>query len=368
MSGKLYSVSISHKTAPLSILEAVAFTKKKQEKILRFIKENIADECVLLSTCNRFELYFAGETKEERVFEYLKESAGGINFAPYAEVYRGIEAVSHLMSTASGLLSMVVGEDQILGQVKEAHAFALDNGAAGIYLNTLFRLAVTGAKRVKTDTLLSKMPVSVATIAIKLCEDTLNGLDGKTALIIGASGKMGSIVYKDLLSLGKVKLLVTTRTHNAVVTEGFEGAEVIDYVRRYDYLDRADIVVSATASPHFTLTADRINAAVSTRKDRIFIDLAVPKDIEAGEGFIYKNISDLSKLSEENNAKKLCEVKKAEEILEKYINEFMVWSIFHKNKPFIDKTNDELRRKIYDAKSTMTYTDFERFLEGIKYD
>lgn len=364
---RILSIGISHKTAPVSVREAIAFTKRKQSEILRFIKENIAEECVIISTCNRCEFYLVSKTDVCGEFiSYVKMLVAEVDLERYIEVYTDIDAVWHLARMTTGLLSMIMGEDQILGQVKEAHAFAMENKTSGVYLNKLFRIAVTGAKRVKTDTLLSKTPVSAATIAIKLCEEILGSLDGKTAMIIGASGKMGSIVYKDMLSLGKLNLLVTTRTHKPSVTDGFHGAKIIDYDKRYEYLDHADIVVSATASPHCTLRADLIKKSLVTKKDRVFIDLAVPKDIEEGEGYIYKNIDCLRELSEINNQKKLEEAVKAEKILEKYVNEFMVWKIFHENRELADRV--EFKRKIYDAKSKMNYTEFDNFIEGLKHD
>ncbi len=371
---ELFAISLNYKTAPLSVIERLAFTKKKQAQILRAVTETLAEECIMVSTCNRSEFYLAARSDISSAFlDYLKTLGGGFEFSPYTKIYKHDGAARHLAETATGLLSMIVGEDQILGQVKDAHAFAVENGASGVYLNTLFRLAVTGAKKVKTDTLLSKTPVSAATIAIKLCENELGALDNKNALIIGASGKMGGIVFKDLRSLGKLNLFVTSRTHNVTEASDFDGARVIDYADRYAYLDDMDIVISATASPHYTLTAKKTTAALKTEKKRIFIDLAVPKDIEESGGGIYKNIDDLRALSEENNRKKLAEAKKAGAILEKYVNEFLVWQIFHEAKPFLEEMKfkdksekDAFYKKLYRAKSKMNYRDFARFMGEIK--
>lgn len=377
---KLLAVSVSHKTAPVYVRELMAFTKKKQAEILRFIKENIALECVLVSTCNRCEFYLISENNISGLFlDYLNslinEKRQGFDIAPYIEIYEDIEAVHHLMSTTAGLESMVMGEDQILGQVRDAHGYAVENGTSGIYCNTLFRLAVTGAKRVKTETMLSKTPVSVATIAIKLCEKILGTLRNKNALVIGATGKMGGIIFKDLLSLGYVNLFVTTRTRDTVLFDDFKDAEIIDYSDRYDYLDKMDIIISATSSPHYTLTAKRIEQALKEEKERIFIDLAVPKDIEESERYIYKDIDNLRELSEINNKKKQKEAKKAKEILKRYQNEFLVWQIFYENKAFLDKAEssmenkDEInafRHEIYSAKADMDYISFGRFIKDLR--
>lgn len=373
---ELLTISISHETAPLSILEKTAFTKKKQAEILRFIKGNTAEECVIVSTCNRCEFYLVSQTDITEVFlKYLKTLTDGFDLSNYAKIYKNAGAVKHLALTAAGLLSMVVGEDQILGQVRDAHALSVENGASGAYTNTLFRLAVTGAKKVKTDTLLSKTPVSIATIAIKQCERELLTLDGKNALVIGASGKMGSIIFKDLRSLNRLNLFVTTRTHDVKEISDFDGAEIIDYADRYLYLDKMDIIISATASPHCTLTADKINSALKTEKKRIFIDLALPGDIEESGEYIYKNIDSLRELSKINNSKKLAEVKKAETILGKYINEFLVWQVFYENKPFFDglefeneSEKDAFYNRLYNAKANMSHTDFAGFIKELKND
>lgn len=377
---KLLAVSVSHKTAPVYVRELMAFTKKKQAEILRFIKDNIAAECVLVSTCNRCEFYLVSKTDIKEVFlNYLyslvNERKCGFDIIPYIKIYENADAVSHLMSTTTGLQSMVMGEDQILGQVRDAYGYAVENGVSGIYCNTLFRLAVTGAKKVKTETMLSKTPVSVATIAIKLCENVLGTLKEKNALIIGATGKMGDIIYKDLLSLGYVNLFVTTRTHDAVLFDDFKAAEIIDYSDRYKHLDKMDIIISATSSPHYTLTADKTEQAIKTKKNRIFIDLAVPKDIEESSRYIYKNIDNLRELSELNNKKKLKEAEKAEEILKKYLNEFLVWQIFYENRDFLEKTEikignkdeaNKFRHNIYNAKADMDYISFGEFIEDLR--
>lgn len=376
---RLIAVSLSHKKAPVYVRELMAFTKKKQAEILRFIKSNTAAECVLVSTCNRCEFYLFSENDVSGKFmEYLSShiiADSGFDIIPYIEIYKDIEAARHLMHTAAGLQSMVIGEDQILGQVRDAYSLAVENETTGIYCNTLFRLAVTGAKKVKTKTMLSKTPVSVATIAIKLCEKVLGTLSGKNALIIGATGKMGKIIFKDLLSLGVVNLFVTTRTHDTVLFDDFKDAEIIDYSERYAYLDKMDVIISATSSPHYTIEAVQAEKAITTDKRRIFIDLAVPKDIENSGRYIYKNIDNLQELSKINNDKKIEEAKKAEIILEKYLNEFLVWQIFYENRNLFEEienkfeNKDEInmfRHKIYDAKADMDYISFGNFIEDLR--
>jgi len=320
---KLFVLSISHENAPLNIRERLSLTKRRQREILDFAHET-AQELLILSTCGRFELYVFAESADG--IKRLAEEIGGADCAAYMKIYEDSECVRHLMLTAAGLRSAILGEDQILGQVKDAYEAAMEHKATGKYLNTLFRLAVTGAKKVKTDTLLSKTPVSAATIAVRLCRDHLGTLKNKNVLIIGASGKTGGAVLKNMLSLEGVKLHATRRKKGGALPE-IDGAELIEYEKRYELLDECDAVISATLSPHLTLTADGIRKAIKTKKRRIFIDLAVPRDIEpaADELTAFRNIDDISEISENNGRIKLDEVRKAEKILKEYEDRFEHW-------------------------------------------
>ena len=263
-------------------------------------------------------------------------------------------------------------EDQILGQVKDAHEFAKEHLCCGKYLNTLFRISVTGAKKVKTETLLSKTPVSAATIAIKQCQNILGTLNSKNILIIGASGKTGSIVLKDLLSLDGVNIYATSRTHDGIINH-IDGAITVDYDKRYDNLDMYDAVISATSSPHIVLEKSRTKKATKTCKKRVFIDLAVPRDIEICEDeyTVYKNIDDLTEIVDNNNRIKQQEIMKAEKILQKYIDEFRIWKLFSESETLFKSAENKIenesekntfRHKIYNLKSDNNYAKFSEFI------
>ena len=170
----------------------------------------------------------------------------------YISIYEGDDCSRHLALTASGLKSMILGEDQILGQVKDAHEFAKRTFVLRKISQHTFPYFRNGCKKVKTETLLSKTPVSAATIAIKQCQNILGTLNNKNILIIGASGKTGSIVLKDLLSLDGVNIYATSRTHDGIINH-IDGAITVDYDKRYDNLDMYDAVISATSSPHIVL-------------------------------------------------------------------------------------------------------------------
>ena len=373
---RIFAIGMTHATASAQVRRRAAFTKRRQTEILRFVKQNIADECALLSTCNRCEFYLAAKDDVRgRFLEYFDEITE-TDTGKYVSVYADEEAARHLAETAAGLDSMIIGEDQILGQVKDAHALAAEAGTAGIYINTLFRLAVTGAKRVKTDTLLSKTPVSAATLAVKKCAEILGGLGGKKIMLIGASGKIGNTVYRDLASLGAAELFVTSRTREGAPVRDFPDAKIIDYYSRYDFIDDMDAVISATASPHLTISRAECEKELKTRKKRAFIDLAVPFDMDIAPSAenSYVNIDDLRGLSEENNAKKRGEAEKARVILEKYVNEFLVWQVFYENRNLIEaKKNslaegerDAFMKMIYEKKADCSCEEFRAFMDELR--
>ena len=347
-------VSISHKTAPLEVRELFAFTKEQQEELMRtLISEGRAAESVVISTCNRTEIYTYYEDQDgqrKNLFtlqqQLILRAAGAENspnVADYLRFYQDEKAVCHLFSVAAGLDSMVVGEDQILGQVKKAQEQAQAAGTSGKYLNTLFRYAITCSKKIKTETDLSKTAVSTATLAVKAADEALGGLSGKHVMVIGGTGQIGGIVLKNLYSMKGLHIYSTIRnvtlTHDAHMKS--ESNTLIDYKDRYEYLDQMDVVISATASPHYTLTCARVKEKLKTEKPRVFVDLAVPVDIEesiAGlpRTFFY-NMDDFEELAKANNQAKKQAVRQAGEILDECQEDFMRWMIFQQAVPQIQE-------------------------------
>lgn len=355
---KITAVSISYRSAPLEIREKAAFTKKAQKILLKSITENIADEAAVLSTCNRSEIYTVSNRDiKNELFNIFNEKANA-DISQHLDVYEDICAIEHLFNTAAGLDSMIIGEDQILGQVKESYEQALESGGAKTVLNLVFRFAITAAKRVKTDTMLSKTPVSAATVAVKVCEEYTQ-INGKCALIIGASGKTGSVVLKNLKSKGDIKVYATYGRNK----EDISGCKMIPYDRRYDYIDRSDIIISATSSPHFVLTDEKIKESIHSDKKRIFIDLAVPKDIDFmpfGQARLI-NIDGLERICRENNQKKLAETEKARVIMKKYINELENRLIYNE---YCDRINMDMK-KVFHARDTLSPDAFFEYVKEI---
>lgn len=352
----IYLLSISHKTAPLNIRKLFAFTEEQQIHLLKaLLEEGGVKESVVIATCNRTEVYVYAEEKERRQNLYQKiqdltlREAGALgeeHITDYLRFYQDRKAIKHLFRVTAGLDSMVMGEDQILGQVKKAHEQAREAGTAGKYLNTLFRYGVTCSKKIKTETDLSKSSVSTATLAIKAAEESLGDLTGKKIMVVGGTGQIGSIVLKNLYSMKGLNIYSTIRnvamSHDA--HQKSASAHVIDYKERYGCLDEMDVVISATASPHYTFAYSKVRESLREEKPRVFVDLAVPVDIEERIGelpgiFLY-NMDDFEQLARENNAAKEQAAMEAGEILEEYEADFVRWMIFQQAVPTIQETKE----------------------------
>lgn len=351
-------VSISHKTAPLHIRALFAFDAQTQTALMEKIRSlPLIEECVVIATCNRTEIYTYSSVKdsEREIFEWIRKMLARTvgtahDISGVLRFYYGPGAEHHLFEVACGLDSMVIGEDQILGQVKNAHQKAMAQHMCGTYLNAFFRYAVTAAKKVKTDTRLSKTPVSTASVCIKAAQDYVGRLEHKKVLLIGATGKIGGIVAKNLMSDYKPQLYVTARGAGKVrqIREDHRGYTYteIPYERRYDFIGEMDVVISATASPHYTLTREKVSKCITPGKRMAFMDLAVPPDIESSIGELPGvgcfNIDDFAKTARENNEKKLREAGAAKTILETYETEFKKWMLFQQALPDIRRVKESV--------------------------
>lgn len=350
-------LSINHKNVPLAVRELFAFPKQQQLQIMeQLLEENLIKETVLLSTCNRMELYVYGkEGKERQIFDkiiqILAEETGKMSLSEYCRLYYGKQAVHHLFAVASGLDSLLIGEDQILGQVKQAHAFARENGMCGVYLNTCFRYAVTGAKKVKTDTILSKTPISTAGLAVKVIQNQFGTLKGKKIMLIGSTGKIGSIVLKNLQSMREAEIFVTMRgiekEESMEKNHNGSGYTRIPYEQRYKWLNEMDAVISATSSPHYTITRSHLQER-EEGKELVLVDLAVPMDIDSKveelKGIFCYHMDDLKKAALENNEKKQAETKEAKRILYDFEMDFQKWLLFQQSYGMLDKIAEQIEQ------------------------
>ncbi len=293
------ALSISFRGAEINIRDRLAFTPEIRLRL----RERIGG--VVLCTCCRTELYFPGDI--EAAISALSEFSG-IDLARIVRIYEGEDALKHLFKVACGLESAIIGEDEILRQVKEAYSEA---GDAGTELNTAFQAAIACAKRIKTETELSKVPVSAATIA---ANEAARFKDNVTVLMIGASGRIGSSTIRNLTAHKNVNVIRAVRIH-----DNTDNGRCIDYADRYDYINAADCIISATSNPHFTITAERLSQVLTDRKPRLFIDLAVPRDIEdtvgALDGVRLLNIDDINVIARRGSEQRLTAAGQAECII-----------------------------------------------------
>ena len=284
--------------------------------------------------------------------------------------FSGKNALNHLFRVACGIESMVIGEDEILGQLKKAYKLAYENHTVSHTLNIIFQSAVTCAKKIKTDTELSKTSVSTATLASneasKLCENV-------KVLIIGATGKIGSSVFKNLLSHKNVSIKVTQRNsrNNFLNLK----AETVDYNERYKYIKESDCIISATSSPHYTITLDRMTDFIDDGKKRLFIDLAVPPDIDESIAE-YKNVSlfgidYFEKLAEINNNLKTDSIERSGQIISEEIKNLENRLAMHQFMPELERvkknfSGQSLEKILYKMKSELNSESFSDVLDFLK--
>lgn len=338
-------LSISHKTARASLRGRFIFDSEQTKDILKQLtepdgqQENTGiEEAVLISTCNRTELYCSGTPENQNFIrmQHVLLAAAGIekNSETHMAVldafrrFSDKNAIHHLFCVAAGLDSAVLGEDQILGQVRNAYFLAMESGYTKTTFHCLFQSAITAAKRMKTDTILSKSSISTAGLALKTAMECQQDLPVKNVMIIGASGKIGSIVLKDALDFQGLNIFITARHELPHPLHGQDMRyTVIPYEKRYEYMPDMDIVISATASPHYTVMKEHFLAQNPPVKKRVFFDLAVPADIEpemlqVPETVCY-SMEDMQELARQNNAAKLEALPKAKAILSKYEEQFV---------------------------------------------
>jgi glutamyl-tRNA reductase len=334
---ELIVVGLNHRTAPIEIRECLAFHEEEMEGALHQTKALLSiRENMILSTCNRVEIYAVARETEKAVFD-LKHFLSQFHnialkeFETSLYACAGEEAVRHIFRVASSLDSMVVGEPQILGQIKSAYEIATQANTSGHILHRLMHRAFHVAKKVRTETQIGNSAVSVSSVAVDLARKIFEILEEKTVLLIGA-GEMCELAAQYLVSGGVGKVLVTNRTFERAVAlaETFRGEPIV-----FDEVDRglkkADIVISATDSRDYLLRHERVAKIMKDRKHRpiFFIDIADPRDIEPKVGevenvYLY-NIDDLQKVANENIRDRGKEAQRAEAIVQGEVVKFVDW-------------------------------------------
>lgn len=332
---RLLAFGINHHTAPVDIREKAAFASDKLASALQEVKTSGgASEAAIVSTCNRTELYCGLEAaQDDPVIEWFchYHHLNRSDIHPYLYRHPDQAAVKHAFRVAAGLDSMILGEPQILGQMKDAFAIAHKSGATGKILNRLFQQTFSVAKQVRTDTTIGASAVSVASAAVRLARQIFSKLSEQTVLLIGA-GDMIELCARHLKEQGIGHMIVANRTvERAHEVASLFGAEAISLVEMPARLADADIVISSTASQLPILGKGAVESALKTRKHRpmFLVDIAVPRDIETEAGelndvYLY-TIDDIKEVVQENMESRHEAAREAEKIIDTHVVDFMQW-------------------------------------------
>jgi glutamyl-tRNA reductase len=324
-------VGVNHKTAPLAIRERIAIGREELAETTRALAAipGVA-ECMIVSTCNRVELLAALEAPEPDLAEFFHRQFGVERGQMEPHLYRASdqEAVRHVFRVAASLDSMVVGEAQILGQVKESFSVARAAGTVSTQLEHLLQSAFSAAKKVRSETAIGSNSVSIASVAVELARKIFTSLHGKTVFLVGA-GKMSELAARHLVDQGAGAILVANRTRARAeqLAEPFRG-RVVDFERLYETASEADIVISSTGAPHPIFRREHGQAFLHKRRNRpmFFIDIAVPRDVDPEmnklEGLFVYDIDDLQQVAASHLASRGREAADAEAMVEREIERF----------------------------------------------
>ena len=324
-------IGVNHKSAPVEVRERVAIPESRLPDALKsFTRHPGVDEGLILSTCNRVELLAQTRNGSADLRAFLRDyfQLNDSALDPHLYEYRGQEAVRHLFRVASSLDSMVVGEAQILGQVKEAYATARAVGAVQSQLDLLLTRAFAVAKRVRSETEVGSSAVSVASVAVELAKKIFGSLNGKQVYLVGA-GKMSELAARHLMAHGAASIFVANRTYDRAIrlAQKFNG-QAIEFSRLYDTCDRGDIVITSTGSPLAIFRREHGEMFLSRRKNRpmFFIDIAVPRDVDPEmnklDGIFVYDIDDLQQAVASHVADRQKEAELADGIINAEVERF----------------------------------------------
>lgn len=352
---QLFVLGLNHKAAPIEVRERLAFGPERLPKVLATFHAALAGEgntntaqntgCTVLSTCNRTEIYAsicgreltvakAIQRFQETLYDYAQLSKPALDRMLYC--YHGRRAADHLFRVSAGLDSLVLGESEILGQVRAAHQSALDAGLTSPHLCALFQNAITCGKRVRTETEIGRAGRSVATVVVELAQEKLGSLHTRTALLIGA-GKISALTARALVSAGLQCVIVANRTYtraqNLAYSLGEQAqAKAVHFDALEEYLPRADIVICSTGAPHIVLHAETVSRSLAYRESKsplLVADLAVPRDadpdIASLPGVDLVVIDDLRLLAERRLPFTADAVSKAERIVQDEVEKYERW-------------------------------------------
>lgn len=320
-------LGINYKNAGMDVRDKTSFTDMKKTEFMQLAADRGIEQCMILSTCNRSEVYFFFEEEQQfnavrQLYETFFSEAGP---GRYLTGFTGEEALAYLFRITAGLESLVLGEDQILGQVRDALDFARTMGYAKKELNKVVRDAVTCAKRIKTELKISEKPLSVSYVGIRKLDEAV-GIKGRRALVIG-SGNAASLALKYLYDYGAQKICACSRTaaHAHGLKKEYKDIEVVEYEDRYRAMERCDIVISATSSPHQVIKKEHLPAG----RPLVFLDLAAPRDIDTKIGEMPEmrliNLDTLQRIVDSNKKERERLVEESRKIIAQDLRETIEW-------------------------------------------
>lgn len=334
----LIVVGLSHKTAPVEIREKLAVPESRLgEALSRLCSYPGVKEGVLLSTCNRVEVYSVVDDVEAgygRIQEFLADTHLALSseqLTPHLYWHTGDRAIAHLFRVAASLDSMIIGESQILGQLKDAFEVALAHKTTGVIMNKVVKKAISVAKRVRTETKISEMAVSVSYAAVELAKKIFSNLEEKTVLLVGA-GEMAKLAARHLIAQGVRHVRITTRTpQHAIDLAAKFGGTPVPFDQFKDEMASADIVLVSTGAAHYLISAEDVHRAVIERMNRpmFLIDISVPRNIDPAvrhvdNAFLF-DIDDLKHRVEQNRAERMQEAEKAERMVAEEVRVMLEW-------------------------------------------
>jgi len=362
----LLAVGINYNTAPVAVRERLSFATDNLKPALQALHDvKGISEAAILSTCNRTELYCSASTANQQILiDWVAENKqlAATDFSPYLYSHTDSQLIRHIFRVASGLDSMILGEPQILGQMKTAYQAACEAGTLGKQLGKLFQHSFTAAKKVRTDTAIGSSPVSVAFAAVQLAQQIFDKLSEQTALLIGA-GETIELAARHLSQQGIGRIIIANRTyekaHNLAMQ--FNGY-AIELSELPSHLAEADIVISSTASQLPILGKGSVESALKKRKRKpmFMVDLAVPRDIEAEveqlrDVYLY-TVDDLQQTIDQNMHSRRLAAEQAEEIIDTQVDHFLAWlraqsaqSIIRDYRFNAEQTRDEVLQKALTA-------------------
>ena len=351
---KIKMAGIDYSTAKLSQREIFAFSKNQAQSSMQSVKESYGvNGCVIISTCNRTEIWICEDDQKQTDLGYVLCTLKKVGLEEYSALLirrEGIEAVRHLFETACGLKSQILGEDQILSQIKLSIESARNAKTINEVMEKMFQAAITSAKKIKSTVRLTAYDESTATKALEIINKHYHSLYGLNCLVLG-NGEMGKMVSAMLAEYG-AHVTVTLREYKHKISIVPEGCVAVNYEKRMAEIKHADLIISATSSPHYTIKLEDVSDILADNKHRVFIDLAVPRDIHPEiaeyDNVLLLDIESLGGVSLTKASNK--SLLTAKQIIDNYMIEFLKWSIIREILPLINspvgKTSQSISAKL----------------------